>query len=152
MHCPGGNATEPIWRVLASSLGISSWTPLKPQHSIPCWLSVEWEPSACRSCQCSTMWVGRQSRRVCFGAKPDKGFLDMKSRRIRKWYGDANESWRRDPAEGSWRLDSREASSRELAAGQRERQAAESWRLDSREARQHGIGSSESESRWVWFQ
>ena len=33
MHCPGGNATEPIWRVLASSDGISSWTPLKPQHS-----------------------------------------------------------------------------------------------------------------------
>ena len=33
MHCPGGNATDPIWRVLASSLGISSWTPLKPQHS-----------------------------------------------------------------------------------------------------------------------
>ena len=35
MHCPGGNATDPIWRVLASSLGISSWTPLKPQHSNP---------------------------------------------------------------------------------------------------------------------
>ena len=35
MYCPGGNATEPIWRVLASSLGISSWTPLKPQHSNP---------------------------------------------------------------------------------------------------------------------
>ena len=35
MHCPGGNATDPIWRVLASSLGISSWTPWKPQHSIP---------------------------------------------------------------------------------------------------------------------
>ena len=35
MHCPGGNATEPIWRVLAASLGISSWTPLKPQHSNP---------------------------------------------------------------------------------------------------------------------
>ena len=33
MHCPGGNATDPIWRVLASSDGISSWTPLKPQHS-----------------------------------------------------------------------------------------------------------------------
>ena len=33
MHCPGGNATAPIWRVLASSDGISSWTPLKPQHS-----------------------------------------------------------------------------------------------------------------------
>ena len=35
VHCPGGNATEPIWRVLNSSLGISSWTPLKPQHSNP---------------------------------------------------------------------------------------------------------------------
>ena len=35
MHCPGGNATDPIWRVLASSQGISSWTPLKPQHSNP---------------------------------------------------------------------------------------------------------------------
>ena len=35
MHCPGGNGTDPIWRVLASSDGISSWTPLKPQHSNP---------------------------------------------------------------------------------------------------------------------
>ena len=35
MHCPGGNATESIWRVLVSSDGISSWTPLKPQHSNP---------------------------------------------------------------------------------------------------------------------
>ena len=35
MHCPGGNATDPIWRVLASSDGISSWTLLKPQHSNP---------------------------------------------------------------------------------------------------------------------
>ena len=35
VHCPGGNTTEPIWRVLASSDGISSWTPLKPQHSNP---------------------------------------------------------------------------------------------------------------------
>ena len=51
VHCPSGNATDPIWRVLASSDGISSWTPLKPQHSIPCWLSIQWEPSACRSCQ-----------------------------------------------------------------------------------------------------
>ena len=25
--------------------------PLKPQHSIPCWLFVQWEPSAYRSCQ-----------------------------------------------------------------------------------------------------
>ena len=35
MHCPGGNATDPIWRVLSSFYGISSWTPLKPQHSNP---------------------------------------------------------------------------------------------------------------------
>ena len=35
VHCPGGNVTEPIWRVLASSYGISSWIPLKPQHSNP---------------------------------------------------------------------------------------------------------------------
>ena len=33
MYYPGGNATDPIWRVLASSQWISSWTPLKPQHS-----------------------------------------------------------------------------------------------------------------------
>ena len=35
VHCPAGNATDPIWRVLTSSLGISFWTPLKPQHSNP---------------------------------------------------------------------------------------------------------------------
>ena len=35
MYCPGGNATDPIWRVLVSCDGISSWTPLKPQHSNP---------------------------------------------------------------------------------------------------------------------
>ena len=35
VHCPGGNATDPIWRVQASSLGISSWTHLQPQHSNP---------------------------------------------------------------------------------------------------------------------
>ena len=35
MYCPGENATDPIWRVLASYDGISSWTPLKPQHSNP---------------------------------------------------------------------------------------------------------------------
>ena len=45
------NATDPIWRVLPPSDGISSRTSLKPQHSVPCWLSVQWEPSACRSCQ-----------------------------------------------------------------------------------------------------
>ena len=35
VHCPGGNTTDPIWRVLASSNKISSWTPLKSQHSNP---------------------------------------------------------------------------------------------------------------------
>ena len=35
VYCPGGNATDPIWRVLASSDGISSWTLLKPQYSNP---------------------------------------------------------------------------------------------------------------------
>ena len=35
VHCPGGNATDPIWRVLASSKGISFWTLLKPQQNNP---------------------------------------------------------------------------------------------------------------------
>ena len=35
VHCPGGNATHSIWRVLTSYDGISSWTPLKPQRSNP---------------------------------------------------------------------------------------------------------------------
>ena len=35
MHCLSGNATDLIWTVMASSDGISSWTPLKPQHSNP---------------------------------------------------------------------------------------------------------------------
>ena len=35
MYCPAGNATDPIWRVLASSDGISCWTPLKLQFSYP---------------------------------------------------------------------------------------------------------------------
>ena len=35
MHCAGGNTTNPIWRVLASSDGFSSWTPLKLQHINP---------------------------------------------------------------------------------------------------------------------
>ena len=62
VHCPGGNATDPIWRVLASSDGISFWTPLKLQHSIPCWLSLQWEPSECRSCQC---YQKKGSSKVC---------------------------------------------------------------------------------------
>ena len=35
VRCPGGNATDPIWRVLTSSERISSWALLKPQHSNP---------------------------------------------------------------------------------------------------------------------
>ena len=35
MYCLSENATDPIWGVLASSDGISSWTPLKPQHTNP---------------------------------------------------------------------------------------------------------------------
>ena len=62
VHCLGGNGPDPIWRVLDSSDGISSWTPLKPQNSTPCWLSVLWEPSACKSCQ----WCQKKgSSKVC---------------------------------------------------------------------------------------
>ena len=35
VHCHGGNAIDPIWRVLASSDEFSSRTPLKPQHNNP---------------------------------------------------------------------------------------------------------------------
>ena len=35
VHCPGGIAIDPIWRVLASSNGFSSWIPLKTQYSNP---------------------------------------------------------------------------------------------------------------------
>ena len=35
VYYPGGNATHPIWKVLASSDRIFSWTPIKPQHSNP---------------------------------------------------------------------------------------------------------------------
>ena len=35
LHCSVGNPTDSIWRVLACSQGISSWTPLKTQHSNP---------------------------------------------------------------------------------------------------------------------
>ena len=33
VNCPGGNATDPIWWVKAPYDGISTWTPLKLQHS-----------------------------------------------------------------------------------------------------------------------
>ena len=67
---------------------------------------------------------------VCFGAKPDKGFLDMKSRRIRKWEGDAREAvdgvpdeeLTTRPSRGSWRWTQAgvddATQQRQLAAGQ----------------------------------
>ena len=35
VYCPGGNVTDSVWIVLASSDRNSSWTPLEPQHSNP---------------------------------------------------------------------------------------------------------------------
>ena len=73
VHYPGGNANYTIWRVLASSDGISSWTPLKPQHrSIPCWLSVRWESSVCRSCQCCQK---KRDHQKFVGVFPQSGLL-----------------------------------------------------------------------------
>ena len=63
VHCPGRDATDPIWRVLASSDRISSWNPLKPQHSIPCWLSVQWEP--CAYMHCFPVLSKKGSSNVC---------------------------------------------------------------------------------------
>ena len=72
---------------------------------------------------------------VCFGAKPDKGFLDLKSRRIRKWEGDAKESGRRDPAEVSWCCTA-------------ERRAAESWRGTTDRGSQHRTPEQRGEAAW----
>ena len=71
VNCPGGNATVPIWRVLASSDGISFWNPLKPQYSIPCWLYVLWEPSACRSYQ----WCQKKDHQMFVGGFALSGLL-----------------------------------------------------------------------------
>ena len=92
--------------------------------------------------KCSTMGVGRQSRRVCFGTKPDKGFLDKKISPYPEVVRGRERELTTRPRRGSWWLESREGS----CGWTVERQ------LDNREARQHGIGSSDSESRWVWFQ
>ena len=72
----------------------------------------------------------------------------MKSRRIRKWEGDTNESWlekelreswRRDPDEGSWRW----TAGRQLATGPGREQLG----LDSRElAWNHEQGQSTLDS------
>ena len=94
---------------------------------------------------------------VCFGAKPDKGFLDMKSRRIRKWKGDARGQLAAGQQRGKQQRVDGWRAERQLAAGQQRgeqqrvgvdpRTGAVNTRHRSREARQHGIGSSESESR-----
>ena len=96
------------------------------------------------------MGVGRQSRRVCFGAKPDKGFLDeispypevvlklFESRRTVFWWQESIGGWRGERGVGSWTgergvggwspgetVGGRRAES-ELVAGPRR----ESWWLD----------------------
>ena len=72
VHCPAGNATDPIWRVQLSSLGIASWTPLKPQHSIPCELSVQWEPNEWKLCQCCQK---KRDHQKSMGGFPLSGLL-----------------------------------------------------------------------------
>ena len=74
---------------------------------------------------CSTMGVGRQSRRVCFGAKPDKGFLDKKI----SPYPEVVRGREQELVAG--------AQERELVAGDQERQLVvgqerKSWWLDPR--------------------
>ena len=54
-HWPDVKSAGLFWR----NLFLNS---LKPQHSIPCWLSVQWEPSACRSFQCCQK---KGSSKVC---------------------------------------------------------------------------------------
>ena len=118
---------------------------------------------------CSTMWVGCQSRWfLClFWRETRQRILGPEISPYPEVVRDANGSWRRDPAERQLALDSRRALTTrpgrgQLAAGQ---QRSEQQRVGveprtgavntghrSREARQHGIGSSDSESRWVWFQ
>ena len=62
------------------------------------------------SCQCSTMGVGRQSRRVCFGAKPDKGFLDKKISPYPEVVRGRERELTTRPRRDSWWLDRREGS------------------------------------------
>ena len=130
---------------------------------------------------CSTMGVGRQSRRVCFGAKPDKGFLDLKSRRnpevvrggewelttrpraeaVGGWTGERRVGGRRAERQlvaGEQKLVA--GPERGVAAGQeRGEQQKLAWKnggaVNTRhraERRGDKIGSSEEESQDVWFQ
>ena len=98
------------------------------------------------------MGVGRQSRRVCFGAKPDKGFLDKKNLAVsgsgkgtRTRVDDATQreavgGWSPGERVGGWTRERVGGWTREweLVAGpERELVAGpenESWWLESREA------------------
>ena len=77
------------------------------------------------------MWVARQADDsfVCFGAKPDKGFLDLKSRR--DWSGKGTRE---------------ESRTKELTlVGDGTRTEAVDTGHRSREASQHEIGSSKED-------
>ena len=106
------------------------------------------------------MWLGCQSRRFncLFWRETRQRILGHEispypevGRDAREAVDDANQQravggWTAEKrATESWRLYSREASSRELAW--KNGQGAVNTGHRSREARQHGIGSSESESR-----
>ena len=106
----------------------------------------------CHLVLCSTMWVGCQSR----------WFLCLFWRETRQRILGPEISLYPEVVRGcEWELTTR-PSRGQLAAGQQrseqqgvgveERTGAVNTGHRSREARQHGIGSSESESRWVWFQ
>ena len=73
---PNLNSIEKVWKTLGECSKARN-----PKTTGQLWnaLQEEWN-------KCNTMWVARQADDsfVCFGAKPDKGFLDLKSRRIRK--------------------------------------------------------------------
>ena len=92
---------------------------------------------------CSTMWVARQADDsfVCFGAKPDKGFLDLKSRRSGSGKGTRKESWLEKGAE------------RQLVMGQQRGESAEELAWNHGQMRStpetvvKKIGSSEED--WV---
>ena len=121
---------------------------------------------------CSTMGVGRQSRRVCFGAKPDKGFLDKKispypevvrgrerelttrPRERQLVAGPRRESWWLDRREGSCGRRPRRA----VETGQERGEQQRGWRGSTEgqatpdtgtERRGDKIGSSEEESQDV---
>ena len=81
------------------------------------------------------MWLGCQSRRFSclFWRETRQRILGHeispypevgRGRERGSWRGTRTRSWRRDPAEGSWRLDSREA----VGGWTAKRRTAESWR------------------------